>query len=315
MDDLFAEYGLAGARARVVKRSEHLTLEVETPNAPPGAKLVLRVSPPDTPRQRLTEELAWLGALRRDTSLITANPIANLSDALITEWRPSPAVAPRPCVLFEWIEGAPVAAAMSPAAAHRIGATIATLHRHSRGYTASRRAGYVGPHYDPDWLIGDGSWWSERARADLGQQRCAGLAGPIEAAARLIEARGEPGESYGLIHGDLHPTNIIARDDGFAVTDFQCLGLGDHLLDLAVTELDLLAADTDDGVELVRQLRSGYAAELNVPVASLEAAGLMRVAAGVVYLEWLYRRAQPAERAAKMRGVPELLRRMEQAAA
>ena len=309
MNNLLAEYGLAGAQTRVLKRSENLTLLVYTPSG----RFVLRVSPAGTPLARIEAELSWQDALRRDTELLTARPVANLRDALVTEWRPSPALPARQCVLFEWVAGAPIGAHVSPSLTTRLGTVMATLHRHARAYTPARAGTFVGPRYDAAWLTGAGSWWSERAVEDLGEQRCAGLTGPIEAVARLLKARGEAHDAFGIIHGDLHPANVLAGDDGTTVIDFECLALGDYLFDMAVTELELL--DEADSDELIRQFRSGYAAATGVPLTTLEPAGLMRVAAGVALIEWLYGRAPPAERTARMRGVPALLTNMQRAAA
>lgn len=75
-----------------------------------GRQLVLRVgSPHANSRDNIEYEIAWLAALSEDTSLDLVDPVPTGYGALIVEAAEDGVEAKRPCVLFSWVPGMPLA--------------------------------------------------------------------------------------------------------------------------------------------------------------------------------------------------------------
>lgn len=64
------------------------------------------------------------------------------------------------------------------------------------------------------------------------------------------------GEPEVLVHGDLHPGNVLAAPGGPVVIDWENAGLGPHDADVATTWLLMSIADPDDVGRLIRPLLS-----------------------------------------------------------
>ena len=311
LEAILSAYGLTGSRVSALKSSEDLTVRIDTSA---DASFALRLCGPDTGTSRLDEELAWLTALRRDTDIAVPEVVSNLAGELVTPWPPPPATPKRFGVVFRWLEGEPIARHMAPEAAASVGVVMARLHQHSRDHTPRRLGSFGGAYrFDANWLSGPTSWWQTRASRDLGDDVFARLVPAVEATATVLRERAASSGNVGIIHSDLHFGNVLILGDGrLGVIDFAGLALGDYLLDAAVTELELL--DYDDGIAWVETFRNAYAAQIGAPGFLGESVTLLRVAAGLVFLEWLFSAALPAERSEKSKWVPEVVSRMQVAA-
>ncbi len=162
--------------------------------------------------------------------------------------------------LFPWVGGQTLArAAVTPAHAAAVGATLARLHRASADFP-DRRAG----RYEPDEIA---------RRLD----RVAALARPELASAVAIltpELRRLAGERaadlpMGLTHGDLFIDNVLFADGATltALIDFEQAAWGRLAYDLAVTVLAFGFGRDDFRADVVRALIEAYVA-LRPPTAA-----------------------------------------------
>lgn len=284
------QYGLEGASLTVLRDLGNTVLRADLNSS----RYSVRMCAPDATRARLEAELDWLEALRRDTGLIVPQPVLNASDEYISR------VGERLAVVFRWVGGEPVSGRMNLQTARAIGGLTARLHHHARTY---RPSNFAGLRFDLDWLNGPNSWWTTKARRDL-KDDFASLEPAIAFCASVMAKLGSSSEHFGLIHSDLNFGNVLVHDDWFRVIDFEACGMGYFLMDLGVTEIEFL--DYDDGSELVAAFRSAYSVVRRIELEPSDLAAF-RIAACVVYLEWLFTHPNPAVRREKMRWVPRTL--------
>jgi len=249
-------YGLPErCRLRMVNHSENTTYRVDDPVS--GERLILRVHRPGYhTREAIDSELAWLNTLRRDTDVVTAEPIPG-SDGRLVQYSKSAAGGEegRYCVLFTFLEGShPSEEALVPAF-ERLGEVTAKLHAHARGFDVPE--GFVRPRWDYEAMLGDTSlWgrWQEGPRMTPASLEVLGtLARTI---LRRLEAFGDSPEQFGLIHADLRLDNLIMRGREVCVIDFDDAGFGWWLYDLGAA-LSFIE-DREDIDELVAAWVRGY---------------------------------------------------------
>jgi Ser/Thr protein kinase RdoA (MazF antagonist) len=264
---------------------------VETPEA-----FCLRICEPGADEAQVKAEIEWLDALKRDTPLNVPRPVPALDGKSLSQ------IDGRYCVLFRWIEGEPVSRTMSAEMASVAGQILAILHRHVRAFRPTAR---VSRRYDVEWLVGPRSWWTIAAASHL-EAAHEELTPTVERCARLMRNLGETPEHFGLINADLHFGNLLRTREGYAVIDFESLGWGYFFFDMAYVEGEL--ADYNDP-PLIDAFIEAYATSRKVPV-DRSALRLFSIAAGVVFLEWVFSSPNPEVRAQKLRWVPVTLERM-----
>jgi Ser/Thr protein kinase RdoA (MazF antagonist) len=143
--------------------------------------------------------------------------------------------------VLEWVEGAPLIQLIEASADSnyvaamfaKLGELMGAMHNQASNWQIpenfSRQhlnaAGFVGEQ--PFW----GRFWEAQTlttqqRHYLGELRCK--------VAALLKVVPTHHNSYGLIHADLHPGNIIVHNDQMHVIDFDDAGFGWHIYDIAV---------------------------------------------------------------------------------
>ena len=284
------QYGLEGASLTVLNDLGNTVLRADLGSS----SYSLRICAPSVTRERLESELDWLAALRRDTGLIVPQPVSNASDAYITR------AGERLAVAFRWVGGEPVSNRMDFQTARAIGGLTARLHLHASTY---RPNNFAGLRFDSEWLNGPNSWWTTKARRDLNGD-FASLEPCIAFCASIMAKRGSSDAHFGVIHSDLNFNNILVHDDWFRVIDFEACGMGFLLMDLGVTEIEFL--DYENGADLIAAYRSAYSVVRRIELEPSDLAAF-RIAACVVYLEWLFTHPNPTVRREKMRWVPRTL--------
>jgi len=100
-----------------------------------GRQLVLRVGDPfGNSRANIEYEVAWLAALNRETDLDVVNPISTGYGALIVDAREPESNLTRPCVLFSWVPGVPLAAGSGAFGYRLLGSMCASLQLHGKSW-------------------------------------------------------------------------------------------------------------------------------------------------------------------------------------
>ena len=143
--------------------------------------------------------------------------------------------------LLEWVDGPTMHHVMrqndDPAFARhcfaQLGGIMASIHNQSAAWTIP--PGFRRQRLDADGLMGEQPFWgrfweSPHLQADE-RPRLAALRETMHGI--LVDYGTEPG-TFGLIHADLHPNNVIENGEALHVIDFDDAGFGWHAYEFAV---------------------------------------------------------------------------------
>jgi Ser/Thr protein kinase RdoA (MazF antagonist) len=291
--EALASYGLADAPLRLQRHEHNTTFRVDAK----GESFLLRITRPNMHTlDTIASEMAWLGALGRDTDLGVPEPVAAHDGSCVVVAGHPGVPEPRACVLLRWLEGRFVDRRLGPAHLRRVGALEAELQQHAASWVPP--SGFLRPRVDA--LTNRGKTHSlarspaaahsgdhpTHEDADRSVQLVEELVSGEDAAlfARALEVvwsatrkLAEAPSAFGLIHGDLHHENFLFhRGEAYAI-DFDDCGWGFHLYDLAVTLSELGARPRY--VELRDALLEAYAQKRTLPqdhATHLEALFLLR---------------------------------------
>ena len=150
----------------------------------------------------------------------------------------------RPAGLLEWVEGAPLDAAIEGEAEDAslerlcghfaaLGEIMAAIHNQATAW--SLPPGFARHAFDADGFVGERPFWGrfwESPHLDVAERhRLQSLRKPIH---DILSAYGKERGTYSLIHADLHPGNVIVAGPRLHVIDFDDAGFGWHQYDIAV---------------------------------------------------------------------------------
>lgn len=271
-------YGMRDARLRLLRLGFKQVFHVESPT---GEEFALRMyglphadadtrgfavrlrtgaalRSPDT----LRAQLAWLSALASQTDLLVPVPVPTVDGSPLGRVSVEGVPGERHFTLVSWVPGKSRKEDLSPADFLLAGSLVARLHRHAERYAVPENAAL--PRWDWQWPFGDGaSLWG------AGKAVYSSELAVFEAAARRVredlEALGEGGEVFGVIHRDLGLDNLVFRDGTVGAIDFDLCGLGHYLLDVSATLASLRPLHVDR-MELMRDsFFEGYYRERPLP--------------------------------------------------
>jgi Ser/Thr protein kinase RdoA (MazF antagonist) len=312
-----AGYGLGAATMRVLRHEHNTTFRIAARpfHHRADGDYVLRINRPGVhTSQTIAAEMAWLCALRTETGLSVPDPVRSSDGSLVT-----PAVAagvpePRVCVVLRWMDGSFLDARLMPRHLAAVGSLIAGLQDHAAGWIPP--TGFVRPRVDA--LTNAGKVASIASRDASADGAVIPSAGDVEQARALVGdlltasdlvlfdealviARATTAtlaridDSSGLVHGDLHPENVLfLRDDARAI-DFDDCGWGFWLYDAAVALWELEGRRRYP--EYRTALLEAYARRRSLPPASDQHIAAFSVLRRLQILLWvLESRGHPAFR-------------------
>lgn len=304
MDELLARYGL---RPQARRRVAATDCEVWRLRMARGPDLALRLYPPHQADARAIEtELTWLAALH-DAGLHVPCPLADREGLRLQR------AGGRFAVLLTWLGGRMHQRGLTPARLRWVGRFTGRAHRIARQL---QRAGRVRPAREAVAL--DLAAWAAGTRPGserLGARHRALLAEAAAVIAPRLAAL--PGRQ--LIHGDLHPWNLLFVRGAAGAIDFSDCGLGLPAMDLAAT-LQHLRHPLPGGPDHRPQYRAlhdalleGYAAEHTLPRDAQAQVELLLHARGFATLAWMLDDWQRLDERpwgpAYLRRQPQVLRR------
>ena len=265
-----AFYNLPNADAELIRHYDNSVYKVKTEKT-----YALRICSPKTTLKRLQAEVDWLTALK-NTNLTVPEPVANKQGDLISH------LEDKCCVLFEWLSGEPVSKIMSPRVAKQVGEMMATLHLQASIYSSDRQAAEC---YDSNYFFGANSWWQTKAKERLADDY-EKITPAVEKAEYLINSLSQSRNQFGMIHSDLHFSNIISDGEKYAIIDFGDCGLGYYLMDIAVTEAEF--KDYDNAEQLIAAFRESYQNQRGFfpPSRDIE---IFEVISSLLWLEWVFK--------------------------
>jgi Ser/Thr protein kinase RdoA (MazF antagonist) len=229
------------AQLTFIAHSENVTYRI---NAAEG-RYLLRLHLPHHPgavcagtqtEAMVASELIWLMALRREARLPVPEPVADRAGSLVHSVTVDGEQERVPATLMRWQEGRFPRARLSLEHCRRAGALMAQIHDHSAQWEPP--AGFQRPAWD--WASFESALSKmealvERAPAYLTLTR-AEVAVFRACAPRIWQvtrALGTGPDAWGLIHGDLHPGNLLFHQGEARPIDFSRCGYGHFIYDIA----------------------------------------------------------------------------------
>ena len=227
-----AAWGLQPERVDMplITVSENATFRLDLDGSPVG---VVRVSQPGYVGgpEAIASEIAWLGALHDldEVSLISPVPTIRGPFAAVVKDTQGNGWA---CVSTRFIDGEVLEDLPDPADFYRvIGRWSARFHEHARRWTPPH--GFTRFTWTLADMVGPTCRWGrwedavtdvdERALLDTAQQHAVDLLADLPRDAR----------SWGLIHADLRPSNVMTDGTTLTIIDFDDCGFGYYLYDYA----------------------------------------------------------------------------------
>jgi Ser/Thr protein kinase RdoA (MazF antagonist) len=201
-----------------------------------GYQRVLRVgSPHSNSRANIEYEVAWLAALNRDTDIEVVTPIPTGYGTLIVDAKEPDSDNTRPCVLFSWVPGAPLADGAGSFGYRLLGRMCASLQEHGRTWTPPKPEGmrrwdrvfYYDPAIDP--MIIDDSRFDHLFDA----YRRKTIHQATEISERTIKEAWATGFPH-VVHGDLHEWNVHLSGSRLYAFDFEDVMIATPAQDVSV---------------------------------------------------------------------------------
>jgi Ser/Thr protein kinase RdoA (MazF antagonist) len=274
-------YGRDGAKLRFISDTASFVFRVDWQ----GERYALRIDPEPANEEwlaMLKAEMAWLAALRRDTSLAVPEPVAAQDGTLVQVVTADGVPGSRLVSLLRWMPGRLIGDRPAPGILAQMGAFMAHLHHHAERFALPD--GAVRSHTAWDRL----AYWCDR-RNDTSatltaeeQDLCAAAAERLQ-----VEIAGVGRDTdYGLIHADLHLHNCLLHEGELGVIDFADCRFASYFYDIAVplTYLD----ERPDYERLRAAFFEGYAGVRSLPDGYEGAVQTFMVARAFDIVEWIH---------------------------
>ena len=171
----------------------------------------------------------------------------------------------------------------------QLGAIAAAMHNQSSAWrppeTFRRHA------LDTDGLMGAapfwGPFWEHRS---LSSDRRSLLVETRERLRGVLQDYSRPAASYGLIHADLHPRNVISDGQRLTVIDFDDSAFGWHAYDIAVALLPY--QHTAEFAAIEESFFAGYTTIRPVADDLRAQVPIFRMIRGMVQIGWFHQRPE-----------------------
>lgn len=191
----------------------------------------------------------------------------------------------------EWIDGTPldeIIASADPLPLFRdLGALMARLHNHAQTWQPS--PGFVRHALDANGLIGDTPWWGQFwDLPEMSAEQSSIVTAARHQMYRWLVAHGTAPQTYGLIHADLLPQNVLVRDGRPVVIDFDDAAWGWHHYDMTVATVSF--ADSPQLGPVRAALLEGYRSEREFSAEDEAMLPTFMVIRRLVELGWLHTR-------------------------
>lgn len=247
------QYPIDVVRFRLLLHGFNTSFRVDTRT---GERFALRINlNVESPADKLDVEMAWMAALDDETDVVLPRPVATTDGRLHTTARSDDLDRELPVVLMTWLPGRDLGSA-DPETTRALGALTATLHDHAEGWAP--------PHRDALPDLGDVLVGMRNRYLDTpfltDEQRAVITAAHERAQAANDRAIASAGAI--VLHADLHPDNLKWFRRRLAVFDFDDIGLGAPVQDLAIASYYL--SSDDEGTR--DDLQAGYETVRPLPV-------------------------------------------------
>ena len=261
---VLADFGIDPISISLETEAENLTYKVVDPR---GDAFALRVHRPGYRTQaEIGSECDFVNDLRQFSRTVP-QPVPCNSGG----WSCSVLVHPDQdviCTVSHWIAGRPLAEllphmSLTEQGAHLVslGKEIGALHEFAARWTAP--AQFDRPVLDANGLLGNVPILGVvRTHPKLTGSEAKKITDIRRDLHEWIDAQDKDDDSFGVIHSDLHPGNVLFHEGSLSVIDFDDTSMGWYLYDLAVTSESL---ERVGGPSTREALLQGYASEFTLP--------------------------------------------------
>jgi Ser/Thr protein kinase RdoA (MazF antagonist) len=213
-------------------------------------------------REEINSELVWLDALNEKIDIAIPKGILDRNGSTTVKIDQENGYSGY-ASLMRWVEGVHASGGLTDGQIYGEGILLAKLHQVSHGFKLT--SNFVRP------VWGEVSFRQAMTRLTEHYDRFLSdaefqlyLSAAERILSRIIKLRTD-GESYGLIHGDLHQGNIVFHNGEPRPIDFGRCGYGYYLYDIAHTILGLYPAQREiviKGYESIMKLEDDWLAKL-----------------------------------------------------
>lgn len=242
----------------------------------------------------LLSELRWMEALGEKGFAVprvvparTATPFVTVSDPHIPE--------PRQIDLLTWISGKPLGqietgmSRMPDSVYQEMGHLAGELHNQAEAWVLPQ--GFTRHAWNLEGLLGENPFWGRfwELSALTADQRALLTKARVRAHKDLTAIDTGP-NTYGLIHADFVPENLLVTDKGLGLIDFDDAGFGWHMFELATALVFHCGTDYFDAMK--KGLFDGYRSVR--PLSEKEEARLplFLFLRATTYLGWVHTRSE-----------------------
>lgn len=170
-----------------------------------------------------------------------------------------------------------------------IGKFVARIHAQSCSW--NEPPGFTRPRVGVQGLLGDSPRWGrfwEHTELDVGDKEL--LLRTRKKMQSALIAYGQRAGSFGLIHADLDPGNIIISGEALSIIDFDDSAHGWYMYDIASALIEF--CDAPDFAVLCRALLDGYQAHRPLESRDLEMLPAFLLIRGMAIIGWYYERPE-----------------------
>ncbi|KAA3648346.1 MAG: LysM peptidoglycan-binding domain-containing protein [Chloroflexi bacterium] len=227
-------------------------------------RFFLRISAPDYQSQdNIRSEMVYLKYIRDNSDLKVPNPLATHIGELMTTAESLQVPEPRNVIMLRWQEGGALPEdELGSTELEKVGAFMAKLHNLAEAFEEPDY--FVRKRWDVDGLMGENLDVSvDRAHANLTAEQLVTINAALKRVEQAAHVLGESRDTFGLIHADLHQKNYIFENGVVRAIDFDTLGWGYYVYDIAVTFSRLL--HRKDLGTLREAFLRGYRGERSLP--------------------------------------------------
>ncbi len=171
----------------------------------------------------------------------------------------------------------------------RLGAIAAAMHVQSSAWRPP--PAFQRHALDADGLLGEAPFWGrfwEHPKLSPAERRL--MLDTRQHIRGALERYGRAPESYGVIHADLHTSNLLVDGDRLTVIDFDDTGFGWYLYDIAVALSR--GQDRPDFAAIEAAFFKGYRSRRAISEAARAMVPMFLLVRGMAVIGWLYQRPE-----------------------
>ena len=229
-EEAVRRFGLRDAQLRPVQHWLNTTYQVNAE----GQRYALRIQrPAQQDRAEVQSEMVWLQVLRSEAGLEVPQPVETVEGDLLTSVEVPQVPGPRICVLLRWMEGSSLYKGLTPQLMSAAGEFLSNMHLHSEGFEPPQA--FTRPRWDTLAFLGGAlNVDMEKCRAIMSGEQWEMIEKMGEVVLNRLAAMPEERSSFGMIHADFHPGNLLFHKGEVRALDFELCGWGYYLYDVAV---------------------------------------------------------------------------------